>query len=280
MRELRPVRLVLLVFVAALASGSFLACSSAGSERGGAATATDGTWLFELDSEQRVLLTVDGDTIRHDEMVSTVQFFGKRGTISPSGDALVVTWEQGLLPREDTQSDSYIPAWIPIAEFDLIVDAYELPQRYKYPTEEPITWTQLDENTIIAGPTGKEMAATRFRLTMPEELKGSWIDGTGYKQLYLSDGFAFSDVEDPNGYLTGKCHADQGYLCLHIESKAGNNDGVECDFYYLSAYTLSGEGDETELVIDLFSGTFENPSSAPTTFYREICDGPCLPPMM
>lgn len=280
MSKPRPAGIGLLVLISVFAYASLLGCGSAGSDGSEAASATTGTWLFAVDPERTVLLTVDGNTIRYDEMDSTVEFYGKRGTISPSGATLVVNWEQGLLPREDTQTDAYIPAWIPIAEFGPIVDAYGLPDRYKYPSAEPITWTQLDENTILAGPPGQEMEATRLGSAMPEELKGSWVDGTGYKQLYLSTGFAFSDGEDPNGYMTGEWRADSGYLCLHIQSKAGNDDGVECDFYYLSAYSLVEEGDETTMEIDLFGGTFENPSSTPTTFYREVCDGPCLPPIM
>lgn len=233
-----------------LVLGVSLSCSAAGTgDSAGSAVAE--VWLADIGDGSMLRIEIRENSIRYDQTTDTVEFGGLRGTYSLVDSTLTAVWTQELQPYET--GDSYTPFWTTMDP----------------PTEEVAMWKRIDDETLLAGPEDEPSEFFRVRPIQPPELIGYWSDYDNllYLELKADGTYDFTDTEDPTGDISGTWTACNGYLCLHITEKAGYLPGVECDFFYVSAYSVTTEGDSTELVLDLFNGTYAEPSSISVTFF-------------
>lgn len=264
-----------IAFSAALAVCVLLsACGAAGTGDDGSSVSTEGVWIGDVDpvseggSGRLAVITLSGNSIRYDQIDATVEFHGKRGTFEISDEQLVANWAEALIPHTTNTEDgeSYTPLWVPM-EFARSLEI----EGYEYPDTETVSWRSVDANHVLAGPPGDEVAFARFESLTPMELEWFWVTGGSLdtrKSLFLwNDGsFEYNDGADASASMEGVWSVGGRYLVLQITTKAGYLDPAECDFLYVSPYTLVGNGPGATLTLDIWNGTWEEPSCEAADF--------------
>ncbi len=228
---------LLLAGIAVVVLGLLPSCGSAGSDGDDAWGPQDGVWIAEVSPPgdegpgRVIIITLSGDTIRYDRMDSTVQLYGVRGTYEFADGVLTATWNEALIPHTVTTPDgeSYAPLWVAIA-FAQQVDI----EGYEYRSSERATWQAIDADHVLAGPPGDKSVFVRLETSPRQDLV--WVAG----------------------WYSGTEFGTRKSLLL----------GAECDFYYVSPYSVVGTVPTTaRMTLYLWNGTWGSPSCAAAEFF-------------